>query len=165
VTGATKLNVRIRLFTRESSLVLDHLVDGNVRFIGSNMRATHNLAHNVTATLKRSTLSESAHQIPEQVAGKMSQYQVGTIMSVREHTAAADADSSVTTYDISVRVGNTVYVVLYTPPLGDDTVRYVAGLDLLVLAGEKTITYNDMLGNSLQVPIITHTMITAPSTQ
>jgi hypothetical protein len=92
VTGATKLNVRIRLFTRESSLVLDHLVDGNVRFIGSNMRATHNLAHNVTATLKRSTLSESAHQIPEQVAGKMSQYQVGTIMSVREHTAAADAD-------------------------------------------------------------------------
>jgi hypothetical protein len=71
----------------------------------------------------------------------------------------------VTSYDISVRVGNTVYVVLYTPPLGDDTVRYVAGRDLLVLAGEKTITYNDMLGNSLQVPIITHTMITAPSTQ
>jgi hypothetical protein len=71
----------------------------------------------------------------------------------------------VTSYDISVRVGNTVYVVLYTPPLGDDTVRYVAGRDLLVLAGEKTITYNDMLGNSLQVPIITRTMITAPSTQ
>jgi len=165
VTGATKLNVRIRLFTREGSLVLDHLVDGNVRFIGSNMRATHNLAHNVAATLKRSTLSESAHQIPEQVAGKMSQYQVGTIMAVREHTAAADADPSVTSYDISVRVGNTVYVVLYTPPLGDDTVRYVAGRDLLVLAGEKTITYNDMLGNSLQVPIITRTMITAPSTQ
>jgi hypothetical protein len=47
----------------------------------------------------------------------------------------------------------------------DDTVRYVAGLDLLVLAGEMTITYNDMLGNSLQVPIITRTMITAPSTQ
>lgn len=70
-----------------------------------------------------------------------------------------------TSYDISVRVGNTVYVVLYTPPLGDDTVRYVAGRDLLVLAGEKTITYNDMLGNSLQVPIITRTMITAPSTQ
>ena len=109
------------------------------------------LAHNVAATLKRSTLSESAHQIPEQVAGKMSQYQVGAIMAVREHTAAADADSSLTSYDISVRVGNTVYVVLYTPPLGDDTVRYVAGRDLLVLAGEKTITYNDMLGNSLQV--------------
>jgi hypothetical protein len=71
----------------------------------------------------------------------------------------------VTSYDISVRVGNTVYVVLYTPPLGDDTVRYVAGRDLLVLAGEETITYNDMLGNSLQVPIITRTMITAPSTQ
>jgi hypothetical protein len=55
--------------------------------------------------------------------------------------------------------------VLYTLPLGDDTMRYVAGRDLLVLAGEKTITYNDMLANSLQVPIITRTMITAPSTQ
>jgi len=58
VTGATKLNVRIQLFTREGRLVLEHVVDGHVRFVGSNMRATHNLAHNVAVTVKRSISPE-----------------------------------------------------------------------------------------------------------
>jgi hypothetical protein len=56
VSGATKLNVRIQLLTPEGHKVLEHVVAGNVRFIGSNLRATHNLAHSVAATLKRSTL-------------------------------------------------------------------------------------------------------------
>src|SRR5882757_7584265 len=47
VNGASKLNVRIQLVTREGHVVLANVVDGNVRFIGGNLRATHNLAHNV----------------------------------------------------------------------------------------------------------------------
>src|SRR5712692_11184092 len=39
VTGATKLNVRIQLFTREGHVVLEKVVGGNVRFIESNLRA------------------------------------------------------------------------------------------------------------------------------
>lgn len=58
VTGATKLNVRSQLFTRDGKLVLEYFVDGNVRFMGSNLHATHVLAHNVAVTLKRSTLPE-----------------------------------------------------------------------------------------------------------
>jgi hypothetical protein len=51
-------------------------------------------------------------------------------------------------------VGDTLYVVLYTPPLGrGDTVKYVAGRDLLVLVEKNTITYNDILGRSFAVPI------------
>src|SRR5258708_28715299 len=72
VNGATKLNVRIQLVTRASHVVLDNVVDGNVRFIAGNLRATHNLTHNVTATLKRSTLQEQADLVPEQETGKMS---------------------------------------------------------------------------------------------
>ena len=72
VNGATKLNVRIQLVTREGHVVLEHVVDGNVRFIGGNLRATHNLAHNVALTLKRSTLPEQAELVPEQETGKMS---------------------------------------------------------------------------------------------
>ncbi|HMH12570.1 MAG TPA: hypothetical protein VK578_05635 [Edaphobacter sp.] len=72
VNGATKLNVRIQLATREGHVVLENVVDGNVRFIGGNLRATHNLAHNVALTLKRSTLPEQAELIPEQETGKMS---------------------------------------------------------------------------------------------
>jgi hypothetical protein len=59
VSGATKLNVRVQLVTREGQVVQEHVVDGNVRFIGGNLRATHNLAHNVAATLKKSPLPEN----------------------------------------------------------------------------------------------------------
>jgi hypothetical protein len=73
VSGATKLNVRVQLVTREGQVVQEHVVDGNVRFIGGNLRATHNLAHNVAVTFKRSTLPELADLIPGQETGKMSQ--------------------------------------------------------------------------------------------
>jgi hypothetical protein len=60
VNGATKLKVRIQLVTRAGHVVLERAVDGNVRFIGDNLRATHNLAHNVAVVLKRSTLPAAA---------------------------------------------------------------------------------------------------------
>ena len=58
VNGATKLNVRVQLVTREGNVVLEKVVNGNVRFFGDNLRATHNLAHNVALTLKHSALPE-----------------------------------------------------------------------------------------------------------
>ena len=72
LNGATKLNVRIQLVTRDGHVVLEHVVDGNVRFIGGNLRATHNLAHNVAVTLKRSTLLPQADLVPKQETGKTS---------------------------------------------------------------------------------------------
>jgi hypothetical protein len=76
VSGATKLNVRIQLVTPEGHQVMEHVVGGNVRFIGSNLRATHNLAHSVAATLKRSALPETADVLPEQGPGKVSAFQM-----------------------------------------------------------------------------------------
>jgi hypothetical protein len=72
VSGATKLNVRVQLVTREGQVVQEHVIDGNVRFIGGNLRATHNLAHNVAATLKKSSLTEQAAVLPEKGTGNMS---------------------------------------------------------------------------------------------
>ena len=72
VNGATKLNVRTQLVTREGHVVLENVLDGNVRFIGGNLRATHNLAHNVALILKRSTLPVQAELVPEQETGRMS---------------------------------------------------------------------------------------------
>jgi len=83
-----------------------------------------------------------------------SKYQVGTITDVKPHQAAADAGSGVVSYDVSVKVADTIYLVLYTPALNMNTVRYAAGRDLLVLVGKNTITYNDILGQSLVVPIV-----------
>ena len=57
VSGATKLTVHSQLRTRDGQTVLDRTVNGNVRFMGSNLRATHNLARNVAKTIKESSLS------------------------------------------------------------------------------------------------------------
>ena len=35
-----------------------------------------------------------------------------------------------------------------------NTVKYSVGRDLLVLVGKETVTYNDLLGRSFEVPII-----------
>jgi hypothetical protein len=59
VSGATKLTVRSQLLTREGKVVVEHTVNGNVRFFGSNLRATHNLAHNIAKTIKQSSWSDS----------------------------------------------------------------------------------------------------------
>jgi hypothetical protein len=70
VNGATKLNVHVQLVTGEGYVVLDKAVNGNVRFFGDNLRATHNLAHNIAETLKRSTLPERAEPVSNQETGQ-----------------------------------------------------------------------------------------------
>jgi hypothetical protein len=82
-----------------------------------------------------------------------SKYQIATITEVKPHPVAGEDASDPVTYDVSVKVADTIYVVRYTTPAGEIPPRYAAGRDLLVLVGKNTITYNDMLGRSLQVPI------------
>ena len=92
-----------------------------------------------------------------------SKWVVGTITDVRIHQTPNPYDYGTVSYDVSVKVGNTVYVVLYTPPLGEETVKYAGGRDLLVLVGKSTIRYNDMLGQSHDVPIESQRPTTKPT--
>lgn len=82
-----------------------------------------------------------------------SKYQVGTITEVKTHQDSGGGSTDAASYDVSLKVGDTIYVVLYTPPLGQETVKYAAGRDLLVFVGKRTIRYNDILGQSFDVPI------------
>ena len=84
-----------------------------------------------------------------------SNYQIATIIDVKPHQTADDA-ADVASYDVTVKVGSTLYVTLYTPntPVDTNNVRYRAGLPLLVLVRKDTIAYNDLLGRSFEVPII-----------
>jgi hypothetical protein len=91
-----------------------------------------------------------------------SKYQVATIIDVKAHQAVGDARSDAASYDVSAKVGDTIYVVLYTPPLGELPPKYEAGREMLVLVGKNTITYNDMLGHSLQVPIQSRRAVAEP---
>ncbi len=84
----------------------------------------------------------------------VAKWEVATITDCKTHQTDSSAGSDVVSYDVSVKVGNTVYLVLYTPPLGMSTIKYAGGRQLLVLVGKKTIKYNDILGQSFEVPII-----------
>ena len=81
-------------------------------------------------------------------------YQVATITDVKPHQPGDTESSDVAKYDVSVKVADTVYLVLYTDTIGTNTVKYAAGRELLVHVGKDTITYNDILGRSQEVPII-----------
>jgi hypothetical protein len=91
-----------------------------------------------------------------------SKYQVAIINEVKPRQAAGDDASDPISYDVSVKVGDTIYVVLYTQPLGELPAKYATGHELLVLVGKNTITYNDMLGRSLQVPIESQRPVAEP---
>jgi hypothetical protein len=156
-----KLDARIELYTWEGKLVLDNVVEGDVGYNGDNSRASHNLARNVADTLKRSSLPDAGIVASEQETASVSKYEVGTITAA-QCRQGADADARVTSCEVSVRVGNTAYGVLYAAPVGMENVRYETGRELLVLVGEDTITYNDMLGNSFQVPILSRATVTPP---
>ena len=59
VSGATKLTVRSQLLTSDGKIVLERTVNGEVRFFGSNLQATHNLARNIAKAIQQSTWSGS----------------------------------------------------------------------------------------------------------
>ena len=82
-----------------------------------------------------------------------SKWQIGSITEVKPHPAAGEDASDPITYDVAVKVGGTIYLVRYTTPAGEIAPKYATGREMLVLVGKNTITYNDMLGRSLQVPI------------
>jgi hypothetical protein len=63
VSGTTKLTVRSQLLTREGKVVLERTVNGEVRFFGSNLRVTQNLARKIAKTIKQSHVSGSGQPI------------------------------------------------------------------------------------------------------
>jgi hypothetical protein len=91
-------------------------------------------------------------------------YELATIVDVKPHQSAGEGSSSaVARYDVSIKVAGTIYLVLYTDTLGTSTARYAAGRELLVHVGKKTITYNDILGRSQELPIISQRPATTVS--
>jgi hypothetical protein len=92
-------------------------------------------------------------------------YQIATVVAVNPHSSDTATDSSAPGYDLSVQIGNTIYVVLYTPRLGLQTAKYAAGRQVLVLVGKETLTFNDISGNAVEVPILAHRVVTAARTR
>jgi hypothetical protein len=89
-------------------------------------------------------------------------YEAGTITDVTPHQAASCAGSSVCNYDVSVRVADTVYVVLYTTTSGS-AVRFYKGLGIPVLIGKDTIKFRNLLGTERELPILQRKLVAAPN--
>ena len=92
-----------------------------------------------------------------------SNWQIATITEVKPHSTAGKDASEVIIYDVTAKVGDEIYLVRYTTPAGEIAPKYATGHQLLVLVGKNTITYNDMLGRSLQVPIESQRPATEPT--
>ncbi len=84
-----------------------------------------------------------------------SNYERGTITAVTaHHNARGESGRDVVRYDVSVKLGNTNYVVLYTPPSGSNTVEYSTGIDMLFLVGNDTLTFTSMISGKTEMPIL-----------
>ena len=86
--------------------------------------------------------------------GQSAKYQVGTILKVKSHEPASASGTEAASYEVSVKVKDTVYVVLYTPAIPLETINYVAGREVVVSVGDKTVKYNDLLGQTFELPIL-----------
>ena len=85
-------------------------------------------------------------------------YQPGTIVAVERHQNATSDSSAATRYDVSVRIDDTVYVVLYTPPYGSNTVEYSPGIERLFSVGPETLRYPEHEGYA-ELPILRTTKL------
>jgi len=90
-------------------------------------------------------------------------YQPGTITAVTRHqNTAAEGDPGIARYEVSIKVGNTIYVGLYTPPDGSNQVEYSADLERLVSIGTDTLTLPSRSG-TVEVPILRRETLPAQS--
>jgi hypothetical protein len=97
--------------------------------------------------------------MPAYAQSPSQRYEPAVVLNVKEHQGKivrADNGWSGPSYDVTIRMKGSgkQYVVLYTPPPGKSNPKYMTGLDTLVLVQEKTITFNDVLGRSITVPIL-----------
>ena len=90
-----------------------------------------------------------------------SSFQTGTIMAVKAHGNTQQTDTTANKYDVSVKVGSTLYVVLYTSPPGVNTVQYREGMNMMVSIQGDKLKFNDLMGNTQTVPILSRTEVPA----
>ncbi len=83
-----------------------------------------------------------------------SEYQPGTITAIAPHPSSRQQENNVPQYDLSVKVGHTTYLVLYTPANQSDVVKRWVGSDLRVLVGSNTLTLNSAVLGETEVPIL-----------
>jgi hypothetical protein len=96
--------------------------------------------------------------------GQSGKYQPGTITAVTAHQRSpGEGGEEVNRYDVSVKIRNVVYVVLYTPLAGDNIVEHSRGLEMLFLVGSNTLNFNSKTSGNIEMPILRREILPAQS--
>ena len=90
-------------------------------------------------------------------------WQPGTIIAVDVHQNAPGEVGDATRYDVSVKIRNVTYVVLYSPRSGDNSVEYYRGLETLFLPGSDTLSFNSKTSGTIKMPILRQETLPADS--
>lgn len=94
-----------------------------------------------------------------QCSSTSSAYQPAIIIDARPFSSPERPNLDEGLYEVSIRVGRTVYVVLTPLASSSETILYSAGRQLRVRMGDDTITWNDTMGQCYKAPIISTTQI------
>ena len=92
-----------------------------------------------------------------------STYQPATITAVKPLDSGDNSNANDVLYEVSVKVGGTVYVVLTPSPSPSGSIMYVVGRQLLVHVNHDTITWSDIMGQTYKAPIISRIPISDAS--
>jgi hypothetical protein len=93
--------------------------------------------------------------LPGRASEKYSDFQLATIAKVERHAPSPTASKDdVVRYDIELSVGDMIYVVLLAPEYNSSSVEYVAGRNVMVSVGQKTMRFKDLLGRTKQAAIL-----------
>ncbi len=89
------------------------------------------------------------------------EYRRGTIVAVTAHQdGSGESGRNIARYDVSVKIGNTVYVALFTPVNGSNAVEHSPGIDMLFLVGGSSLTFNSMVTGKTEMPILRQETVT-----
>src|SRR3974390_177733 len=116
--------------------------------------SNHNRSHTMPKLLLGILMFFSTAFAFAQSTPASSTYQPATIIEVRPHQSPGGSNSDDVLYEVSAEVGRTVYVVLTPSPSPSGTILYAVGREVLVHIGDTTITWNDIMGQSHEVPIV-----------
>lgn len=87
-------------------------------------------------------------------SGEKKVWQAGTILSVKDHQPQDEDGDRPKKYDISVKVGKKIYVVLYAPEKELPGPEFYVGMARTVLVEGDVLKFNDLQGNTHTLRIL-----------
>ena len=92
-------------------------------------------------------------------SGEKKTWQAGTILEVKAHEHPPDSDNAANDnagkeYDISIKVGKKIYVALYASEKNQPEPDFYVGMRRTVLIDGDTLKFNDLLGNTHSLRIL-----------